>query len=357
MSIAVNYQFDNAATIEKVIGKDVIREIFLANDFTIKEGNDDLKPYVYKAAYALLMKYIGMTSEVLDVEASTEAPWRSMKVTTPGTQGDCNVIQSRAEEELRDMCIACIEFDKRFESMNSVKVSDTDRISVPAGEWREIFRHLNQFIAHITQLESLVKIKVVDVENSTPLQKVVDQTSDPSHPKAATEEDMAVYEAIAENYYQSLMTDSITSEPWMNNLKDLIGKYFDLGVAEGRESRHCDTADGDSGKTWDAICRMIDDFPKSHSDDSTHRREPVRTTESDKSDSNRTNITVTIKGPGGVISWPAWIIENALSGIFDVNVICHLESTKRNTLVPPWLTGNTAKTLITIVEEHQPWGG
>lgn len=31
-----------------------IREIFLANGFTIKEGQTDLKPYVYQAAYALL---------------------------------------------------------------------------------------------------------------------------------------------------------------------------------------------------------------------------------------------------------------------------------------------------------------
>lgn len=31
-----------------------IRQIFLANGFTIKEGQTDLKPYVYQAAYALL---------------------------------------------------------------------------------------------------------------------------------------------------------------------------------------------------------------------------------------------------------------------------------------------------------------
>jgi len=31
-----------------------IREVFMANGFTIKPGNDDLKPYVYKAARALL---------------------------------------------------------------------------------------------------------------------------------------------------------------------------------------------------------------------------------------------------------------------------------------------------------------
>jgi len=34
--------------------RDSIREIFLANGFTIKEGQADLKEYVYQAAYALL---------------------------------------------------------------------------------------------------------------------------------------------------------------------------------------------------------------------------------------------------------------------------------------------------------------
>ena len=34
--------------------KDRIREVFLAHGFTIKEGQTDLKPYVYDAAYALI---------------------------------------------------------------------------------------------------------------------------------------------------------------------------------------------------------------------------------------------------------------------------------------------------------------
>jgi hypothetical protein len=39
---------------EREAMNDRIREIFLANGFTIKEGQTDLKPYVYEAAYALL---------------------------------------------------------------------------------------------------------------------------------------------------------------------------------------------------------------------------------------------------------------------------------------------------------------
>jgi hypothetical protein len=34
--------------------KDQIRKVFLRNGFTIKEGQDDLKPYVYAAAEELL---------------------------------------------------------------------------------------------------------------------------------------------------------------------------------------------------------------------------------------------------------------------------------------------------------------
>ena len=38
----------------KNLTRDEIREVFLANGLTIKEGNTDLKEYVYEAANALL---------------------------------------------------------------------------------------------------------------------------------------------------------------------------------------------------------------------------------------------------------------------------------------------------------------
>lgn len=37
----------------------LIRRVFLANGFTIKEGQDDLKPYVYAAARALVNALTG----------------------------------------------------------------------------------------------------------------------------------------------------------------------------------------------------------------------------------------------------------------------------------------------------------
>lgn len=42
----------NLATKRKLDAR--IKEVFLENGFTIKEGETDLKPYVYSAAYALL---------------------------------------------------------------------------------------------------------------------------------------------------------------------------------------------------------------------------------------------------------------------------------------------------------------
>ena len=36
------------------VSRDVIRDVFLRNGFTIKDGCSDLKPYVYAAANALL---------------------------------------------------------------------------------------------------------------------------------------------------------------------------------------------------------------------------------------------------------------------------------------------------------------
>lgn len=37
-----------------MLAKDQIRKILLENGFTIKDGQTDLKPYVYQAAAALL---------------------------------------------------------------------------------------------------------------------------------------------------------------------------------------------------------------------------------------------------------------------------------------------------------------
>lgn len=46
-----------------MLSKDKIREIFLANGFTVKEGQTDLKPYVYEAAEALLKEAVTTDNE------------------------------------------------------------------------------------------------------------------------------------------------------------------------------------------------------------------------------------------------------------------------------------------------------
>lgn len=43
---------------KQIVPDSKIREIFLRNGFTIKEGHDDLKPYVYAAARDLIKETI-----------------------------------------------------------------------------------------------------------------------------------------------------------------------------------------------------------------------------------------------------------------------------------------------------------
>ena len=47
-------QAEPGADERAVLSKDAIRDVFLSHGFTVKEGQTDLKPYVYGAAYALL---------------------------------------------------------------------------------------------------------------------------------------------------------------------------------------------------------------------------------------------------------------------------------------------------------------
>jgi hypothetical protein len=54
-----------------MITKDQIREVFLKNGFTIKEGQTDLKPYVYNAAEELVSLILEVINSKL-VEAMNE---------------------------------------------------------------------------------------------------------------------------------------------------------------------------------------------------------------------------------------------------------------------------------------------
>lgn len=50
-----------------------IREIFLANGFTVKEGQADLKPYVYAAARALINATLEEAAKLCDEMQSVPA--------------------------------------------------------------------------------------------------------------------------------------------------------------------------------------------------------------------------------------------------------------------------------------------
>jgi hypothetical protein len=58
------------APANEAVLNDTIREVFLAHGFTIKEGQTDLKPYVYDAVHALLSK---LRAPVADEGVRTEA--------------------------------------------------------------------------------------------------------------------------------------------------------------------------------------------------------------------------------------------------------------------------------------------
>ena len=53
----------------KMLTRDEIREILITNGFKIYEGLDDLKPYVYTAAYALIEAYINKISATIATES------------------------------------------------------------------------------------------------------------------------------------------------------------------------------------------------------------------------------------------------------------------------------------------------
>lgn len=48
----------------QIVPDSKIREIFLRNGFTIKEGHDDLKPYVYAAARELIEETVKATRQL-----------------------------------------------------------------------------------------------------------------------------------------------------------------------------------------------------------------------------------------------------------------------------------------------------
>jgi hypothetical protein len=62
---SVNFRADQAA--QPQVSDGLIREIFLANGFTIKDGLSDLKPYVFAAARALLDRAFQLPAQSVQV--------------------------------------------------------------------------------------------------------------------------------------------------------------------------------------------------------------------------------------------------------------------------------------------------
>lgn len=89
-----------------------IRAVFLAHGFTVKEGQTDLKPYVYAAARALLSRYAApQASEAQDLEAalgaalcranSAEAMWHKYR-------DELKALKAQASEAVRDAAFEAV---------------------------------------------------------------------------------------------------------------------------------------------------------------------------------------------------------------------------------------------------------
>lgn len=110
----------------KPITDSTIREIFLHNGFTIKEGQTDLKPYVYTAARELIATVHGSRDE-----------------RKPLTRG---LLIDLWAENIRDGVPDAVAFARAIEKAHGVR-SDTDAIdalpqpAVPSG-WVDVYKRL-----------------------------------------------------------------------------------------------------------------------------------------------------------------------------------------------------------------------
>lgn len=92
------------------LSKNEIRGIFMRNGFTVKEGCDDLKDYVYAAAYDLLKAQeerhrtiearLSSIEKMLSAESKPQEPeWRPMSEAPKGLEEPINVKHAKTGEE------------------------------------------------------------------------------------------------------------------------------------------------------------------------------------------------------------------------------------------------------------------
>lgn len=96
------------------LSKDQIREVFLSHGFTIKEGQTDLKPYVYDAAGALL-KLAGAALAAQAKGGGTSYTYASKQATTCACCGEHKHTPLRIDSMGGYVCLTCI--DKKLGSL------------------------------------------------------------------------------------------------------------------------------------------------------------------------------------------------------------------------------------------------
>lgn len=124
-----------------------IREVFLANGFTIKPGETDLKPYVYDAADALLMLAGAGLKEAVETHCALV---RELDVLLNGEEGAakqaslCDIVaQVRREgigadaRRLRKLLQHCseakISYDRKTQAVSRIRMDFKDSVETSGG--------------------------------------------------------------------------------------------------------------------------------------------------------------------------------------------------------------------------------
>ncbi len=96
------------------MNREQIREIFLRNGFTIKEGQTDLKPYVYEAAEDLLKAFVSQQPAQTAAEQPEAQEPVAWEVSSYGGRVDRVVVREDVAQELASNLIELDAQDVRI---------------------------------------------------------------------------------------------------------------------------------------------------------------------------------------------------------------------------------------------------
>lgn len=149
------------------LSKDQIREVFLSHGFTIKEGQTDLKPYVYDAADALLkLAYAALAAQ--PVEGGEVADYKALYEDAMRASNEAGFVGLDAAATIRAL----------------------SELTTPPASLEQAQQPSTQAWANETGLRQIECPSCGDLAVAY----------DPQQPSPATPADMAVYQSIADGY-------------------------------------------------------------------------------------------------------------------------------------------------------------